>query len=126
MSVHNLGPRGLGATLRGHAVSFGQVAQAFGLPPVDWTQPKTFTFRRRKRDSVWGWEIGLNIGQLWMNLTCESTDPAPHVKTLDEARTWAIGFAERHGFAPMERKRQPRRKPRPRLRVVRAESEGTP
>jgi hypothetical protein len=124
VTIRNLGPRGLGATLADHARSFGQVASAFGLPPVDWNAPKSFTFRRRRRDGAWGWEIGLNVGRLWLNLTCDSRDSAPHVATLAEARAWAIGFAERHGFQPMEQGRPPRKKPRPRLRVIAGGGDG--
>ena len=117
MTVSHLGPRTLGATLTGHVASFDPVARALGLPPVDFDAPKAFTFRRRKREGRWGWEIGLHIGRLWLNLSCCSTDPSPHLRTRDEARAWAIRFAERHGFQPMEQP-QPRRRKRPDLRLV--------
>lgn len=118
MTVSNLGPRGLGATLSSHVASFKQVANALGLPPVDWNEPKAFTFRRRKREGVWGWEIGLQVGRFWLNLHCDSSNEAPFLLKLNDARAWAIDFATRHGFEPMEQRRPPRTKPRPELRVI--------
>lgn len=118
-SISPLGPRTLGRTLSESMASFGPAAKAFGLPPIDWGDPKSFTFRRCKIDGAWRWEVGLNVGRLWTNLS--SYKVSEYQPSLSAAREWAIDFADRHGFKAMEAKSAPRRSPRkpaPPLRLI--------
>ena len=110
---------GLSVILGDHLASIRGVRSAFGLPEVDLSAQKTFTFRRRRTEGVWGWEVGLCIGRFWVNLSCGDRAPAPFLRTLDDARRWAVDFATLHGFKPMQAAKKKRTPPRPRLRVIR-------
>lgn len=112
-TVRSLGPRTLGATLAEGLASFEGARKAFGIPPINWSAPKHFTFRRRRTAGVWGWEVGLQVGRMWANLS----GVAPFLRRLPEAHAWAVGFAATHGFKPMVLPRQ-RKKPRPKLTLV--------
>jgi hypothetical protein len=118
VNVQHIGPRTLGVSLGDAAASFASVAAAFGIPPTDWSAPKAFTFHRQRREGRWGWGVGLKVGRLWVNLGPDMIrDSHPYLATLADARTWAIGFAERNGFEPMQVPRT-RRPARPVLRVI--------
>ena len=115
-NVTPLGPRTLAVSVRPDT-SFLLAVSDLGLRPPDWENgAKAFTFRRRKYDGVWGWEIGLHCDSFWTNLSVKQVAPFP--KTKAEARVWAIDFARMHGFQPKERIRPREPKSRPSLSVI--------
>lgn len=118
MSVLNLGPRTLGATLRGGALaSWKQACGAFGIATPDMaTCRKAFIFKRRKTGSAWGFDVWLWLDDHRLNLS--ACDVAPELRTIQDARLWAIKFARKHGFEPYELPRIRRPKPLPKLVLV--------
>jgi len=113
-----LGPRTLAVSMRPDT-SFLLAVSDLGLRPPDWENgAKAFTFKRRKYDGAWGWEIGLHCDSFWTNLSAKKVAPFP--KTRAEARAWAIGFAQQHGFEAKERirPREMKEQPRPSLTVI--------
>lgn len=121
-NVRHIGPSTLGSVLREHHQNFARVGAVLGIPPVDWAAPKVFTFRRHRTAGIWGWEVGLKIGPFWMNLSCShspaSPPPAPFLRSLEDARAWAVDFASQHGFKAMEKGKPPKKMPRPKLTVL--------
>jgi hypothetical protein len=119
-TVTNIGPQSIAATLqlakdRGMAVA----REALGLPSIDWTAQKYFSFHRRKREGRWGYQIMLHVGRWGLNLAVQHPD-RPFPPTIHLARQWAVDFANAHGFEPMQKAPPPglRRPPRsPRLTV---------
>lgn len=97
-----------------------KVAELFGLP-MNRDAPKAFTFeqgfrrvkdahglylRERKDGGGLRWKregyvkVGLFIGEFWMNLNYyHGAEP----RTMNDAKFWAIAFAEKYGFKPMVR-----------------------
>lgn len=119
-SVTSIGPQSIAATLHLRQDSSIKIAQsALGLPAIDWTEQKHFSFHRRKLDGRWGYQIMLHVGRWGLNMAVQH--PArPFPPRLELARQWAVDFANAHGFKPMQAAppRGLRPPPRaPRLRV---------
>lgn len=119
-NVTHIGPRSIGASMA-LPDSFLKVADAIGLPVPNWSEPKAFTIRRRKYEGRWGWEIGLRIGALWLNLEAHGVAPFPPTKA--KAREWCVAFAQQHGFDPIEEARRECVNRPPSLRVVPPETD---
>lgn len=100
----------LGGALRAQLDNFATTARALGIGmPALKTERKVFMFRRGTEAGVWGWDIFLWIGRLCLNLSADWGDlrvPAPRIaprpRHLEQARRWAVAFAEQHGFEPVE------------------------
>ena len=117
-NVVSMGPRALAVAVRTDA-SFALAVTNLGLRHPDWENgAKAFTFKRRKYGGTWGWEIGLHCDSFWTNLSAKKVAPFPG--TRKEARIWAIGFAQQHGFEAKERirTREPKEQSRPSLSVI--------
>lgn len=68
-TVTSIGPKSIAATLQlGQDRSMRLAQDALGLPAIDWTQQKYFSFHRRKRDGRWGYQITLHVGRWGLNL----------------------------------------------------------
>lgn len=91
--------------------------------PMEWSTKKIFGFHRHRdpaqpkaeRPKRFTWDVWLWLGSHGLNLSCYGV--APPQPSLDDARGWAIDFAEAHGFKAIERQRA-RRRPRPKLSVI--------
>ena len=79
--------------------SFTEIQKILGLR--DPGKPRAFEFRIREK----GCEVWLKFtGGLSLNLSAENG----YLKNRAEGRLWAIEFAKRYGFTPMEQSKPPK------------------